>query len=61
MYGWLKHLLTLTQRDSISPLLFSNTIQLSLAPVNPFGFNLLGFTFLVPADPGGPGHIPDQQ
>jgi len=21
----------------------------------------LGFTFLVPADPGGPGHIPDQQ
>jgi len=25
------------------------------------GFNLLGFTFLVPADPGGPGHIPDQQ
>jgi len=23
--------------------------------------NLLGFTFLVPADPGGPGHIPDQQ
>jgi len=25
------------------------------------GFNLFGFTFLVPADPGGPGHIPDQQ
>ena len=25
------------------------------------GFNLLGFTFLVPADPGGPGHITDQQ
>jgi len=25
------------------------------------GFNLLGFAFLVPADPGGPGHIPDQQ
>jgi len=25
------------------------------------GFNLLGFTFLVPADPGRPGHIPDQQ
>jgi len=25
------------------------------------GFNLLGFTFLVPAHPGGPGHIPDEQ
>jgi len=25
------------------------------------GFNLLGFTFLVPSDPDGPGHIPDQQ
>jgi len=24
-------------------------------------FNLLGFTFLVPADPGEPGHITDQQ
>jgi len=31
----------------------SNKIQI--------GFNLPGFTFLVPADPGGPGHIPDQQ
>jgi len=25
------------------------------------GFNLPGFTFLVPADPGGPGHIPEEQ
>jgi len=25
------------------------------------GFNLLGFTFLVSAHPGGPGHIPDKQ
>ena len=25
------------------------------------GFNLLGFTFLVPAHLGGPGHIPDEQ
>ena len=33
----------------------------SLLFVTQIGFNLLGFTFLVPADPGGPGHIPDQQ
>jgi len=25
------------------------------------GFNLPGFTFLVPAHPGGPGHIPEEQ
>jgi len=26
-----------------------------------FGFNLPGFTFLVPAHPGGPRHIPEEQ
>jgi len=26
-----------------------------------FGFNLPGFTFLVPAHPGGPGQIPGEQ
>jgi len=25
------------------------------------GFNLFGFTFLVTAHPGGPGHIPEEQ
>jgi len=25
------------------------------------GFNLPGFTFLVPAHPGGPGQIPEEQ
>jgi len=30
--------------------------SLSLAPVNPDWF-----TFLVPAHPGGPGHIPEEQ
>jgi len=25
------------------------------------GFNLPGFTFLVPAHPGGPRHIPEEQ
>jgi len=25
------------------------------------GLNLLGFTFLVPAHPDGPGHIPEEQ
>jgi len=25
------------------------------------GFNLPGFTFLVPAHPGGPGHILEEQ
>ena len=25
------------------------------------GFNLPGFTFLVPAHPGGPGHVPEEQ
>jgi len=25
------------------------------------GFTLAGFTFLVPAHPGGPGQIPDEQ
>jgi len=25
------------------------------------GFNPPGFTFLVPAHPGGPGHIPEEQ
>jgi len=32
--------------------------SLSLAPVNPDWFYLLGFTFLVPADPGSPGLNP---
>ena len=35
--------------------------SLSLAPVNPDWFYLPGFTFLVPAHPGGPGHIPEEQ
>jgi len=30
----------------------------SLAPVNPDWFYLPGFTFLVPAHPGSPGHSP---
>jgi len=30
--------------------------SLSLVPVNPDWFYLPGFTFLVPAYPGGPGH-----
>jgi len=25
------------------------------------GFNIPGFTFLVPAHPGDPGHIPEEQ
>ena len=33
----------------------------SLAPVNPDWFYLPGFTFLVPAHPGGPGQIPEEQ
>jgi len=32
--------------------------SLSLAPVNPYRFYLPGFTFLVPAHPGSPGHSP---
>jgi len=35
--------------------------SLSLTPVNPDWFNLPGFIFLVPAHPGGPGHIPEEQ
>jgi len=37
------------------------TLTISCSSKSRLGFNLLGFTFLVPADPGGPGHIPDQQ
>jgi len=33
----------------------------SLAPVNPDGFTLPGFTFLVPAHPGSPGQILEEQ
>jgi len=32
----------------------------SLAPVNPDWFYLSGFTFLVPAHPGSPGHSPGE-
>jgi len=32
--------------------------SLSLAPVNPHWFYLIGFTFLVPAHPGSPGQNP---
>jgi len=32
--------------------------SLSLAPVNPDWFYFPGFTFLVPAHPGSPGHSP---
>jgi len=35
--------------------------SLSLAPVNPDWFTFLVFAFLVPAHPGGPGQIPEQQ
>jgi len=35
--------------------------SLSLAPVNPDWFTLPGFTFLVPAHPGSPGQIPEEQ
>jgi len=35
--------------------------SLSLAPVNPDWFTFLVFTFLVPADPGSPGQIPEEQ
>jgi len=32
-----------------------------LLPEIQIGFNLPGFTSLVPAHPGGPGHIPEEQ
>jgi len=35
--------------------------SLSLAPVNPDWFYLPGFTFLVPAQTGGPGQSPEEQ
>jgi len=35
--------------------------SLSLAPVNPDWFHLPGFTFLVLAHPGSPGHNPKSQ
>jgi len=36
------------------------TATLSLAPVNLDWFYLPGFTFLVPAHPGGPGQNPEE-
>jgi len=35
--------------------------SLSLAPVNSDWLEPSWFTFLVPAHPGGPGHIPEEQ
>ena len=35
--------------------------SLSLAPVDPDWFYLPGFAFLVPARPGGPGHVSEEQ
>jgi len=58
--GWNKYrqLVPLITNEDISLIVRG---RISCSSKSRFGFNLLGFTFLVPADPGGRGHIPDQQ